>query len=53
MMMMITITIIMRTIDADGEVGVASVGDDNSECNDDINDSDEDDDDDNDNLQQK
>lgn len=52
-MMMITITIIMRTSDADGEVGVARVGDDNSERNDDVNDSDEDDDDDDDNLQQK
>lgn len=52
-MMMITITIIMRTSDADGEVGVASVGDDNSERIDDVNDSDEDDDDDDDNLQQK
>lgn len=51
--MMITIPIIMRTSDADGEVGVASVGGDNSECNDDVNDSDEDDDDDDDNLQQK
>lgn len=49
-MMMITIIMIMRTIDADGEVGVASVGDDNSERNDDVNDNDEDDDD---NLQQK
>lgn len=45
----------MSTSDADGEVGVASVGDDKSEHNDDVNDSDEDDDDDddNDNLQQK
>ena len=44
--MMITITMIMKTIDG-------SVGDDNSEQNDDVNNSDEDDDDDNDNLQQK
>lgn len=43
----------MRTIDADGDVGVASVGDGNSEHNDDVNDSDEEDDDDDDNLQQK